>query len=64
MPGSVYVPGMQVITKVTIAVNVVSIGLIALVFWTGCRNHKKRAAERAAAAAATTSAADGDGGEA
>ena len=64
MPGSVYVPGTQVVTKVTIAVNVVSIGLMALVFWTGWRNHKKRAAERAAAAAATTSAADGDGGEA
>lgn len=64
MPGSVYVPGTQAVTKVTIAVNVVSIGLMALVFWTGWRNHKKRAAERAAAAAATTSAADGDGGEA
>jgi beta-glucosidase len=59
MPGSVYVPGMQPLTKVTIAVNVVSAVLIALVGLTGWRNHKKRQAERAEAAAEGTGQAAG-----
>jgi beta-glucosidase len=62
MPGSVYVPGLQVVDKVRIGVTAGGAAVIALVFWTGWRNHKKRAAERAAAAA--DAAATGDGGEA
>lgn len=62
MPGSVYVPGLQSVDKVRIGVTAGGAAVIALVFWTGWRNHKKRAAERAAAAA--DAAATGDGGEA
>ncbi len=62
MPGSVYVPGLQAVDKVRIGVTAGGAAVIALVFWTGWRNHKKRAAERAAAAA--DAAATGDGGEA
>ena len=61
MPGSVYVPGLQSVDKVRIGVTAGGAAVIALVFWTGWRNHKKRAAERAAAAA--DAAATGDGGE-
>jgi beta-glucosidase len=62
MPGSVYVPGLQAVDKVRIGVTAGGAAVIALVFWTGWRNHKKRAAERAAAA--VDAAATGDGGEA
>ena len=61
MPGSVYVPGLQAVDKVRIGVTAGGAVVIALVFWTGWRNHKKRAAERAAVAADV--AAAGDGGE-
>ena len=61
MPGSVYVPGLQAVDKVRIGVTAGGDVVIALVFWTGWRNHKKRAAERAAVAADV--AAAGDGGE-
>lgn len=61
MPGSVYVPGLQEVDKVRIGVTAGGAVVIALVFWTGWRNHKKRAAERAAVAADV--AAAGDGGE-
>lgn len=62
MPGSAYVPGLQAVDKVRIGVTAGGAAVIALVFWTGWRNHKKRVAERAAAAA--DAAATGDGGEA
>lgn len=61
MPGSAYAPGLQAVDKVRIGVTAGGAAVIALVFWTGWRNHKKRAAERAAAAA--DAAAAGDGGE-
>lgn len=61
MPGSAYAPGLQAVDKVRIGVTAGGAVVIALVFWTGWRNHKKRAAERAAAAA--DAAAAGDGGE-
>ncbi len=61
MPGSAYAPGLQAVDKVRIGVTAGGAAVIALVFWTGWRNHKKRAAERAAAAA--DAAATGDGGE-
>lgn len=61
MPGSVYVPGLQTVDKIRIGVTAGGATVIALVFWTGWRNHKKRVAERAAAAAGV--AAAGDGGE-
>ncbi len=61
MPGSAYAPGLQAVDKVRIGVTAGGAAVIALVFWTGWRNHKKRAAERAAAAADV--AAVGDGGE-
>lgn len=48
MPGSIYVPGVQFAMKVRIGINVVGVAGIALIVWTGWRNHKKRAAERAA----------------
>lgn len=47
MPGSIYKPGVQFATKVRIGINVVGVAGIALIVWTGWRNHKKRAAERA-----------------
>lgn len=62
MPGSAYAPGLQAVDKVRIGVTAGGAAVIALVFWTGWRNHKKRVAERAAAAA--DAAATGDGGEA
>ena len=46
VPGSVYQPGMQPLTKITIAVNVVCIAGLALIGWTAWRNHVKRKAER------------------
>lgn len=61
MPGSAYAPGLQAVDKVRIGVTAGGAAVIALVFWTGWRNHKKRAAERDAVAA--DAAAAGDGGE-
>lgn len=61
MPGSAYAPGLQAVDKVRIGVTAGGAVVIALVFWTGWRNHKKRAAERDAVAA--DAAAAGDGGE-
>ena len=61
MPGSAYAPGLQAVDKVRIGVTAGGAAVIALVFWTGWRNHKKRAAERDAMAA--DAAAAGDGGE-
>ena len=49
----------EAVDKVRIGVTVGGAAGIALVFWTGWRNHKKRAAERAAAAAGAA-AGDGD----
>ena len=61
MPGSAYAPGLRAVDKVRIGVTAGGAAVIALVFWTGWRNHKKRAAERDAVAA--DAAAAGDGGE-
>ena len=61
MPGSAYAPGLQAVDKVRIGVTAGGAAVIVLVFWTGWRNHKKRAAERDAVAA--DAAAAGDGGE-
>ena len=57
-PGATINYGLQAVDKIRIGVTVAGAAGIALVFWTGWRNHKKRAAERAAAAAGT---AAGDG---
>lgn len=60
-PGATINFGLQTVDKVRIGVTAGGAAVIALVFWTGWRNHKKRAAERAAVAA--DAAATGDGGE-
>ena len=51
MHGSVYKPGLQKIDAVRIALNVVGVAGLALIGFTGWRNHVKRKAERAEAAA-------------
>lgn len=60
MHGSVYKPGLQFVDKVRIGVSVVGAAGIALVFWTGWCNHKRRSVERAAAASEEVA---GDGGK-
>ena len=51
VPGSVYKPGMQPLTKIRLAVSLVGAGGIGLCAFTGWRNHIKRKAEREEAAA-------------
>lgn len=49
MHGSVYQPGIQKVQMVQIAINVVGVVGLALIGFTGWRNHVKRKAERAEA---------------
>jgi len=46
VPGSVYVPGMQPLTKIRIAATVIPAIIMALLAWTAGRNHAKRKKER------------------
>ena len=46
MPGSVYKPGMQKVEALMLGVNVVAVAGLALIGFTGWRNHVKRKAER------------------
>ena len=59
IPGSTYVPGMQPLDKVRLAVNIIGGGGIAAIVGTGIRNHIKRKAERAAAAVEAVAGAAG-----
>ena len=46
VPGSVYKPGMQPLTKIRIAASVIGAGGIGACLFTGWRNHLKRKKER------------------
>lgn len=56
VPGSVYKPGMQPLSKIRLAASLIGGGGIAAIGITGWLNHKKRKLERAEAAAESTEA--------